>query len=188
MSFTKITPSEAIDAGIGLLTEDRKGQGLAMLLDVASNISAANLNSVSAWGIIDQSKEIDIARSEIASYQIACRGPRTAVINMSGGNQQKVLVSRWARTCKKVLILDEPTRGVDVGAKAEIYRIVRELAQSGIAILMISSELPEVIGMSDRVLVMREGRITGELTGGDIGEEKIMQLATQASSLEELAI
>jgi ABC-type sugar transport system ATPase subunit len=86
------------------------------------------------------------------------------------------------------LILDEPTRGVDVGAKAEIYRIVRELAQSGIAILMISSELPEVIGMSDRVLVMREGRITGELTGGDIGEEKIMQLATQASSLEELAI
>jgi ABC-type sugar transport system ATPase subunit len=188
MSFTKITPSEAIDAGIGLLTEDRKGQGLAMLLDVASNISAANLNSVSAWGIIDQSKEIDMARSEIASYQIACRGPRTAVINMSGGNQQKVLVSRWARTCKKVLILDEPTRGVDVGAKAEIYRIVRELAQSGIAILMISSELPEVIGMSDRVLVMREGRITGELTGGDIGEEKIMQLATQASSLEELAI
>lgn len=188
MSFAKITPSEAIDAGIGLLTEDRKGQGLAMLLDVASNISAADLNSVSAWGIIDQSKEMNIARSEIASYQIACRGPRTAVINMSGGNQQKVLVSRWARTCKKVLILDEPTRGVDVGAKAEIYRIVRELAQSGIAILMISSELPEVIGMSDRVLVMREGRITGELTGGDIGEEKIMQLATQASSVEELAI
>jgi ABC-type sugar transport system ATPase subunit len=98
---------------------------------------------------------------------------------MSGGNQQKVIVARWARTSRKVLILDEPTRGVDVGAKTEIYRIMRGLAEQGIAILMISSELPEVVGMSDRVVVMREGVISGELTGSQISEEAIMSLATQ---------
>jgi ribose transport system ATP-binding protein/rhamnose transport system ATP-binding protein/inositol transport system ATP-binding protein len=186
-TYKAMSPSRAIGEGIGLLTEDRKGQGLAMLLDVASNISAADLNSVSSRGMLDHRKEAAIARSEIAAYQIACRGPHNPVVNMSGGNQQKVLVSRWARTCKTVLILDEPTRGVDVGAKAEIYRIVRELAASGIAVLMISSELPEVVGMSDRVVVMREGVTVGELVGDDIDEEKIMQLATQKHLIEELA-
>jgi ribose transport system ATP-binding protein len=97
---------------------------------------------------------------------------------MSGGNQQKVIISRWARISRTVLILDEPTRGVDVGAKAEIYRIMRELADGGLAILMISSELTEVTGMADRVIVMREGRITGELSGADATEESIMHLAT----------
>ncbi len=97
---------------------------------------------------------------------------------MSGGNQQKVIVSRWARICRTVLILDEPTRGVDVGAKAEIYRIMRELADRGLAVLMISSELTEVVGMADRVIVMREGHVTGELQGPDITEEGIMHLAT----------
>jgi ribose transport system ATP-binding protein/rhamnose transport system ATP-binding protein/inositol transport system ATP-binding protein len=183
-----MSPAQAIEEGIGLLTEDRKGQGLAMLLDVASNISASDLKSVSRGGMLDHRNEAGIAGLEIASYQIACRGPRSSVLNMSGGNQQKVLVSRWARTCKKVLILDEPTRGVDVGAKAEIYRIVRQLASSGIAVLMISSELPEVIGMSDRVIVMREGLTVGELTGGDINEEKIMQLATKDQHVEEFAL
>ena len=119
-----------------------------------------------------------IARREIDLYRIACRGPQTPVATMSGGNQQKVIVSRWARICRSVLILDEPTRGVDVGAKAEIYRIMRELADAGLAILMISSELTEVIGMADRVIVMREGRITGELQGADATEENIMHLAT----------
>jgi ribose transport system ATP-binding protein/rhamnose transport system ATP-binding protein/inositol transport system ATP-binding protein len=187
-THTSMKPTQAIQEGIGLLTEDRKGQGLAMLLDVASNISAADLRTVSRNGILDNKKEVGIAGIEIASYQIACRGPRTSVLNMSGGNQQKVLVSRWARTCKKVLILDEPTRGVDVGAKAEIYRIVRQLASSGIAVLMISSELPEVIGMSDRVVVMREGVTVGELTGDDINEEKIMHLATKHQQVEEHAL
>jgi ribose transport system ATP-binding protein/rhamnose transport system ATP-binding protein/inositol transport system ATP-binding protein len=186
--LSKMSPAQAIEEGIGLLTEDRKGQGLAMLLDVASNISAADLKSVSKAGMLDRRKEAGIAGMEIASYQIACRGPRGSVLNMSGGNQQKVLVSRWARTCKKVLILDEPTRGVDVGAKAEIYRIVRQLASSGIAVLMISSELPEVIGMSDRVVVMREGVTVGELTGDDINEEQIMQLATSEHQIEEFAL
>lgn len=177
--FTQMTPSKAINAGIGLLTEDRKGQGLAMLLDVAANITAADLAAVSRWGFMDRAREQDIALSEISNYHIACSGPQNPVMTMSGGNQQKVLVSRWARTCSKVLILDEPTRGVDVGAKAEIYRIMRELASRGIAVLMISSELPEVVGMADRVLVMREGEITGELAGNAISEKEIMHLATR---------
>jgi ribose transport system ATP-binding protein len=178
-TFHTMSPALAISNGVGLLTEDRKGQGLAMLLDVAANISAADLKSVSSAGLMDRSKEEAIARSEIASYRIACRGPRNPVMTMSGGNQQKVLVARWARTCDKVLILDEPTRGVDVGAKAEIYRIMRDLAASGVAVLMISSELPEVVGLADRVIVMRAGVVTGELIDEEISEERIMQLATK---------
>ena len=178
-TFTRITPALAIEKGIGLLTEDRKGQGLAMLTDVATNISASDLSSVSHKGWLNHDRERAIADSEIANYRIACRGPQGAVLTMSGGNQQKVLVARWARTSKKVIILDEPTRGVDVGAKAEIYRIMRDLAERGLAVLMISSEMPEVIGLADRVFVMREGVITGELRGAEIDEQGIIRLATQ---------
>jgi ribose transport system ATP-binding protein len=175
----KITPALAIEKGIGLLTEDRKGQGLAMQMDVATNITASNLGAVSQSGWVDQRKERAIAATEIENYRIACRGPQGAVLTMSGGNQQKVLVARWARTSKKVIIMDEPTRGVDVGAKAEIYRIMRALADRGLAVLMISSEMPEVIGLADCVYVMREGVITGRLGAGEIDEQRIMQLATQ---------
>lgn len=178
-TLRKITPAIAIQKGIGLLTEDRKGQGLAMLSDVATNITASDLNAVSKSGWLDQSKERAIAASEIETYRIACRGPQGAVLTMSGGNQQKVLVARWARTSKKVIIMDEPTRGVDVGAKAEIYRIMRQLAERGLAVLMISSEMPEVIGLADRVYVMREGVITGQLKADEIDEQRIVQLATQ---------
>ncbi len=174
-----ITPAVAISRGVGFVTEDRKGQGLAMKLDVAANISAANLSAVTSGGLIDRRRENEIAREEIANYRIACRGPATGVATMSGGNQQKVIVARWARTSRKVLILDEPTRGVDVGAKTEIYRIMRALADQGIGILMISSELPEVVGMADRVVVMREGVVSGQLAGERITEEAIMSLATQ---------
>jgi ribose transport system ATP-binding protein len=175
----KMTPAVAISKGIGLLTEDRKGQGLAMLTDVATNITASDLGSVSQSGWLDQTKERALAASEIDTYRIACRGPQGAVLTMSGGNQQKVLVARWARTSKKVIIMDEPTRGVDVGAKAEIYRIMRQLADRGLAVLMISSEMPEVIGLADRVYVMREGVITGQLEAAEIDEQRIVQLATQ---------
>jgi ribose transport system ATP-binding protein len=178
-TFGRMTPALAIRAGIGLLTEDRKGQGLAMLQPVAANITASDLSSVSRSGWLDGGKETDIATSEIAAFRISCRGPQGSVLTMSGGNQQKVLVSRWARTARKVIIMDEPTRGVDVGAKAEIYRIMRQLADNGLAVLMISSEMPEVIGLADRVFVMREGTITGELAGADIAEQRIIQLATQ---------
>jgi ABC-type sugar transport system ATPase subunit len=175
----KMAPALAIREGVGLLTEDRKGQGLAMLMDVAANISASDLASISRSGMLDGGREHEIATSEIEAYRIACRGPQGPVLTMSGGNQQKVLVARWARTSRKVIILDEPTRGVDVGAKAEIYRIMRELADKGLAVLMISSETPEVIGLADRVVVMREGVITGELRGDQVNEERIIALATQ---------
>ncbi|MDH6260521.1 sugar ABC transporter ATP-binding protein [Bradyrhizobium sp. BR13661] len=176
--FTAMSPAKAIGLGMGLVTEDRKSQGLAMLLDIAANISGPALSEVTQRGLIDREREMAIAAREIERYRIACRGPATPVATMSGGNQQKVIIARWARLCRSVLILDEPTRGVDVGAKADIYRIMRELADSGLAILMISSELTEVIGMADRVIVMREGWITGELPGCDATEESIMHLAT----------
>jgi ribose transport system ATP-binding protein len=178
-TFAKMSPALAISKGIGLLTEDRKGQGLAMLMDVATNITAADLKSISHSGWLDKGREQEIAKVEIENYRIACRGPQGPVLTMSGGNQQKILVARWARTARKIIIMDEPTRGVDVGAKAEIYRIMRQLANDGLAVLMISSEMPEVTGLADRVYVMREGVITGELIGDKIDEKKIIQLATQ---------
>ena len=176
--FTSMSPAKAIRLGMGLVTEDRKSQGLAMLLDVAANITGPALAEITRHGLIDRQNEAAIAAGEIERYRIACRGPETAVATMSGGSQQKVIVARWARICRTVLILDEPTRGIDVGAKAEIYRIMRDLADAGVAILMISSELTEVIGMADRVVVMRQGRVAGELSGSDVTEESIMHLAT----------
>jgi ribose transport system ATP-binding protein len=178
-TYRSLTPRQAIDLGIGLVTEDRKSQGLAMLLDVAANVSASALGDISRHGLLDRAREAGIAAEAIVSYKIACRGPSTPVALMSGGNQQKVIVARWARTCTRVLILDEPTRGVDVGAKMEIYRIIQQLAAKGLAILMISSELPEVVAMSDRVVVMREGVISGTLEGEQITEAAIVGLATQ---------
>jgi len=176
--FTSMSPSKAIRLGMGLVTEDRKSQGLAMQLDIAANITGPVLSEVTKRLLIDEDLEAAIAQREIARYHIASRGPGTPVAAMSGGNQQKVLVARWARICRTVLIVDEPTRGVDIGAKVEIYRILRELSEQGLAILMISSELTEIVGMADRVIVMREGQITGELDGADVTEESILHLAT----------
>jgi ribose transport system ATP-binding protein len=175
---TRITPAVAIRLGLGFVTEDRKSQGLLMLLNVAQNVTATTLKKVSRLGLMRRGPERAAAVEAIRSYAIAGARPAGSVSTLSGGNQQKVLISRWVRVCKRVLILDEPTRGVDVGAKAEIYRVMRELTESGLGILMISSELQEVIGMSDRVLVMHEGRINGELTGSAMTEHDIMRLAT----------
>jgi len=172
------TPRVSIDAGLGFLTEDRKGEGLLMLLDTAANISAPTLKGFVTSGFIDRDAEIQAARDEIGRFRIAVPGPTSGVSALSGGNQQKILFARWTRACRKVLILDEPTRGVDVGAKVEIYRIIRELADAGIGVIVISSELPEVVGLATRVLVMREGIVTGELSGEDISETAIMRLAT----------
>jgi ABC-type sugar transport system ATPase subunit len=177
-SFRTMSPERAIGLGIGFVTEDRKGQGLAMLQTVGANITAASLASVSRGPFLDNERERQFAERDIGSYNIVCQGAATPVATMSGGNQQKVLIARWARACRRLLILDEPTRGVDVGARTEIYRIMRSLATQGVAILMISSELPEVVGMSDRVYVMREGVITGLLETGTITEEAVMDLAT----------
>lgn len=177
-SYNRRNPAASIQSGIGFVTEDRKGEGVLMLLDCARNISAPDMASFARQGFLDGAREEAVATEEIARFRIAIPGPRYMVRNLSGGNQQKVLLARWSRACRRVLILDEPTRGVDVGAKVEIYKFIRELAETGVAILMISSELNELVGMSDRIMVMREGRTMGVLEKSRISEAAVMKLAT----------
>ncbi len=130
---------------------------------------------------LSKTAEAKLAEEQISTYAIAATGPYAAVANLSGGNQQKVLLGRWVTSSGTALILDEPTRGVDIGAKIEIYKIIRQLADRGMAILVISSELPEIIGLCDRVVVISEGRKTGELTGGQITEERVLELAVASN-------
>ena len=173
----KPSPSRSIAGGLGFLTEDRKSEGLFMLLDLAANVTAPVLDTVGPSIRLDRSVEKDLARKQIQKYAIAAPGPEASVANLSGGNQQKVLLGRWVISSRTALILDEPTRGVDVGAKVEIYRIIRQLARQGLAIIMISSELPEIVGLCDRVIVLCEGRKAGELVGPEITENAVLQLA-----------
>ena len=171
-------PLDAIRLAIGYLPEDRKGQGLFLQLSALSNIAMNTLNPNSKMGIINHPALRKLSKAAIDRLAIKVSGPDGIVGGLSGGNQQKVLLARWLEINPKVLLLDEPTRGVDVGAKSEIYLIINELAAQGVAVVVISSELPEIIGICDRVVVMREGVITGECSGDDINQEKIMTLAT----------
>jgi len=171
-------PRDAINAGVALLTEDRKESGLLFNLTIQKNVSLASLRSVSVGPWIKLGRERDLAERYSSRLTIKMANLRDLVGTLSGGNQQKVLLARWLATEPKILILDEPTRGIDVGAKVEIYRLMMELAREGLAILMISSELPEILGMSDRILVMREGRIVGVLDREEADQEKVMSLAT----------
>ena len=173
-------PSVSIGRGIGYLTEDRKGSGLFLDMSVAANIFAPALSDVSKGMLVDNGREREMAEGQVKAFSVATPTVSTRVGALSGGNQQKILFSRWTRIADRLLILDEPTRGVDVGAKVEIYRIIRELAERGLAILMISSELPEVVGMSDRVVVMAHGEVTGEVAGDEITEDSIMHFAVAA--------
>ena len=177
-AFNTPSPRSLIDKGLGFLTEDRKGQGLLLLLDCAANITAPSLSEFSHGPFLSRADEIRAADDEISRFGIAVRGPLADVRHLSGGNQQKILFARWSRACHRVLILDEPTRGVDVGAKVEIYNIIHSLAAAGIGVLLISSELSEIVGLCTRVLTMREGRITGEARDDAINENEIMRLAT----------
>ena len=176
-------PLDAIRLGIGYLPEDRKGQGLFLQLSALTNTTMNVLGRHSRAGVIDHPMLRKLTREAIARLSIKVGGPESIVGGLSGGNQQKVLLARWLEIQPKVLLLDEPTRGVDVGAKAEIYRIINDLAASGVAMVVISSELPEVIGICDRVVVMREGVVTGECQGQDINQERIMTLATHDARL-----
>ena len=171
-------PLDAIAAGIGLVPEDRKQQALVLPLPVRENISLANLDAITSGGFVRRGVERSIAQRFIDILQIRTPGMEQKVINLSGGNQQKVVLAKWLSLNPKVLIVDEPTRGVDVGAKAEVHQLLSKLARQGVGILMISSELPEILGMSDRILVMREGRIAGELDRQHATQEVIMSLAT----------
>ncbi len=174
-------PMEAIHAGLALVSEDRKRLGLVLDDSVSRNIALASLNRMSRFGVLDDSDETRIARDYIKSLKIKTPGAASQVKNLSGGNQQKVVLAKWMLTKPKVLFLDEPTRGIDVGARAEIYKIVNAMAADGVAIVMVSSELPEVLGLSDRVIVMCGGRITGEFSRDEATQERIMAAATQFS-------
>lgn len=181
VTLTKVSPRHSIEHGIGFLTENRKEEGLFMLLNIAVNISAPILKKIGTALRLSKTAEAKLAEEQISTYAIAATGPDAAVANLSGGNQQKVLLGRWVTSSGTALILDEPTRGVDIGAKIEIYKIIRRLADRGMAILVISSELPEIIGLCDRVVVISEGRKTGELAGDQITEERVLELAVASN-------
>ncbi|MEN2767912.1 ATP-binding cassette domain-containing protein [Ornithinibacillus xuwenensis] len=170
---------DAIKAGIAYVTEDRKGDGLFLTQDIKNNISVSNLKEISASGVINENEEIKVAEEYKQNLTIKASSIEQLVGNLSGGNQQKVSLGKWLFVNPKLLILDEPTRGIDVGAKFEIYTIMNSLIAEGMSIIMISSELGEVLGMSDRIYVMAEGEIKGELSAEEANQEKIMQLATQ---------
>jgi putative multiple sugar transport system ATP-binding protein len=170
------TVSKAIAAGISYVTEDRKALGLVLDEPILRNISLANLAGIATRSILDKRREAQVAEGYRSQLAIRTPGVHQKVVNLSGGNQQKVVLSKWLFTDPQLLILDEPTRGIDVGAKFEIYTIMKELAEQGRGILMISSEMPELLGMCDRIYVMNEGRIVGELPRAEASQEKIMAL------------
>ncbi len=169
---------DAVQHGIGLLTEDRKRQGLFLQMNVRENITISVLERLTRGLRTNQKKEATLAGEFIDTLAIKAFSQDQLAINLSGGTQQKVVLSKWLATKPRLLIFDEPTRGIDVGAKVEIYRMINDLARQGVAILMVSSELPEILGMSDRIMVMAGGRIRGFLSREEATEEKVMELAT----------
>ena len=171
------SPKEAVAAGVALVPEDRKSLGLEINAGVGDNVSVAALRSLARWSFVDRKRERRLVGGFIAKLQVKTSSFEKKVGLLSGGNQQKVLLAKWLATNPQFLIVDEPTRGVDVGTKAEIYQLLDELAGAGLAILVISSDLPEVLALSDRILVMRAGRVTGELSRAEATEERIMALA-----------
>jgi ribose transport system ATP-binding protein len=176
------SPRDAMRAGLALVPEDRKQHGLLVQWPLGRNVTLPQLGSrFSNGGIIRSRLENRQSLDEIHRLGIRATGPGQTAGLLSGGNQQKVVIGKWLATTPRLLLLDEPTRGIDIGAKQEIYRLMEKLAREGMAILFVSSELEEIIGMSDRVLVMHDGRITGELQRGELNEESIMRLATQAA-------
>jgi D-xylose transport system ATP-binding protein len=172
------SPSEAIENGIGFVTEDRKRFGLLLEQTILDNLTLAGLKRISGKFLTHISRETVAAKSAMSSLKVKANSPLTVAGTLSGGNQQKVVLGKWLLTNPKVLFLDEPTRGIDVGAKQEIYSEINKLAKEGLAIVMVSSELPEVMGLSDRILVLHEGKLTGEFTEKEATAEKVMACAT----------
>jgi ribose transport system ATP-binding protein len=174
-------PAESIAAGLGFLTEDRKQQGLVLQCTVTENITLTSLDEVSRAGAIDLGAEAELAQVEVDRLHIRVASLDQKIVNLSGGNQQKVVLARWLAARCRVLLFDEPTRGIDVGAKAEIYELIGKLVDHGVAILLISSEMPELIGLSDRIAVMHEGSLQGILPRAEATQERIMELALQVT-------
>ncbi len=179
--ITVRSPRDAIRQGIGLLTEDRKQQGLFLQMSVRDNITMAVLGQLTSGQVTSTARETELATNYIKALSIKAASQHQIALNLSGGTQQKVVLSKWLATKPRVLIFDEPTRGIDVGAKVEIYRMISDLAGQGVAVLMVSSELPEILGMSDRILVIGGGRVRGILSRAEASEEKIMEYATGSS-------
>jgi ribose transport system ATP-binding protein len=171
-------PRDAIDQGVYLVPENRRTEGLVVEMSVRENVSLPSLQAASWFGLISRKHERKLAREQVDSLRVKTPGIETRVLNLSGGNQQKVVLGKWLAMNPRVMIFDEPTRGIDVGAKAEIYRLMRELAGNGAVILMISSDMEEILNVSDRIAVMHEGEITGVLDRADCNEQNVMQLAT----------
>ena len=176
------SPAQAKAAGVALVTEDRKRLGLFAQMNVRENITVCTLSQSVSGGLVNGRQERDAANGAIDRLGVKTAGTETAITSLSGGNQQKCIIARWLETNPKVLLLDDPTRGVDVGAKAELYRVIDELCRDGLGIIVTSSELPELITVCDRILVLCEGRLTGELTRDEFSEAKIMEYATMTSS------
>ncbi|MHA7777643.1 sugar ABC transporter ATP-binding protein [Roseibium sp. M-1] len=168
---------EAISAGLSLVPENRKEQGLLLDFPIAANIALPCLKNLSRWGMVNRERETALAQASQVRLAIKTRSVSSAAAELSGGNQQKVVLAKWLATQPKVIIFDEPTRGIDVGAKAEVYHLLQALAREGVGILMISSDMEEVIGVSDRVAVMRRGHVTGILNSDQLTEENILRLA-----------
>lgn len=177
-AVTITNPYQAIQHGVGFLTEDRKDEGLVLDFSIKDNMTLPSTKDFSKHGIFDEKTSRIFVQKLIDRLAIKSGTPELEVGNLSGGNQQKVVLAKWIGIAPKVLIFDEPTRGVDVGAKREIYQLMNELADRGVPIIMVSSDLPEVLGVSDRILVMHEGKINGELSRDEASQEKVMQLAT----------
>ncbi len=175
---TIASPADAISKGVGFVTEDRKRFGLILDQTILDNMTLAGLKSISGRMVTNRTRETMAAKGPMQSLRIKANSPLTVAGTLSGGNQQKVVLGKWLLTNPKVLFLDEPTRGIDVGAKQEIYAEINKLAKDGLAIVLVSSELPEVLGLSDRVIVLHEGRMTGEFTRSDATPEKVMSAAT----------
>jgi len=174
------SPGDAISAGISFATEDRKGTGLALQRSIGENMSLPLLKKFSTFGFMNTSMEKKEWNTQVENLKIKAPSTRTLVSALSGGNMQKVVLGRWLMTKPKILLLDEPTRGIDVGAKSEIYQLINNLAKTGMAIIVVSSELPEVIGISDRIVTFCEGRLTGEFSQAEATQEKLLQSATAA--------
>ena len=179
------SPLDAINHNIGLVPEDRKSQGLILIMTVRENITLPSLDNIKTAGFIKLAEEIKIAKKMVKDLAIKTPSIEQKTLNLSGGNQQKVVLAKWLNLRPRILILDEPTRGIDVGAKAEIYKLMNDMAKEGISIIMVSSELPEILAMSDRVAVMAEGELTAVLEKEEISEERIMHFATPKSVLSK---
>ena len=178
------SPADAIKKGMGFCTEDRKTEGIIPHLSVRENITIALLPKLNSFGFVKTKEQDEIVRSYIDRLKIKTPTPEQAICNLSGGNQQKVLLARWMCMNPKLMILDEPTRGIDVGAKAEIEQLIQEFSKSGISVLMISSEIAELERNCDRIIVMREGRVIGELAGDQISQDKVMETIARGSESE----